>query len=584
MTIISILEDKKGDSKLSLFQKRRDIRSSNRSLKLERWHFAFLRRFIRRHKKIIWLLLLTLVVQVLLEVGIFVYGDYIDKYLLASLDVFLARELLLLLLIGVFVYLASAFVYLWLEKSILVQLINELRERWFSVGLYRRLGKNTSFEKARLIAKLTYHFSLVQAGFSSTFSGSLRWLINNFILLFFCFFIDTSSLTKVLISLPVSVLLATIGYLIGKNYLSREASLSTAIITHIAQSLDKVGLLQNQNRQKQALAELDKMVFLDSKLKVRRNLWMEFGFKILFVLGVVGAAVITYIAIFVPAVNFEKFLAEQTIVSGLVLVYITRQLYLSLRVGLFAVPLKIGLALSLPGPEGLYEKKDGLKIKNKIEFISHKVKLTVNNKYLHNVNLTFNKGKSYLIYGQGQVGKTALSLVLAGKATSAGNPWIIKIDDQKYRYKKWCLMYSRNYYLPVNNLGSASIAEIISGRDGVNLTETTIKQIADLINKTPALGFIRNLPKYISSRADSKLISSTERHLLELASCLYIKPQMVVIDNIITDNNDPRITQMIENICSSLTESVIICLATDKNNKYNYEKTFKLQSETLLQE
>lgn len=582
MTTIFTTDEKKTESKLSLFQRRRDIRSNNRSLELESWHYLFLKNFIKRQKKQLLFLLTVLLIQVFIEVGLFIYSKYVDGYLASSLNKSLASKLLIVLIIGVIVYLVCAFIYLWIEKTLLVQLINELRVRWFSVGLYRQPSKTTSFEKARLVAKLTYHFSLVQAGFSSAFSGTLRWIINNIILLLFCFFIDTSALTRVLISIPVAVILGLIGYLIGRNYLSREASLSTAIITHITQSLDKVGLLQNQHREQESLQEMDKMVYLDSQLKVRRNLWMEFGFRILFTFGVLGAGLVAYIVMFVPQINIEQLILNQTIVSGLVLVYITRQLYLGLRVGLFLVPLKIGLALSLPGPENLYIKKNILSIKKDIEFSSDKVKLSVDNNYLHNLKLVFSLGKSYLIYGKERVGKTTLSYILSGKATSDGNPWIIRVDGKRYRYKNWCLTYNKNYYLPVLSLGSATIVEIIAGCNGIDLNEKIINKVSELTS-VPALSFIKQLPKFISTRADNKKISHTERQLIELASCLFIKPQMVVIDNLITDNKDPRIVEMIQLICSQLKDSVIICFSTEKNSYTKYEKIFKIQADAVIE-
>ena len=583
MTTISTSDEKEKESNLAMFQKRRDIRSNTRRLQIESWHYAFLRKFFRSHKNLFIYLLLILIAQVFLEVGLFVYGRFIDGFLSARLNIILGRELLGILLLGAIIYLVAAFAYLWIEKSILVKLINEMRERWFSVGLYRQASKTTSFERARLVAKLTYHFSLVQAGFSSAFSGFLRWNINNLILLIFCFFIDSAALVQVLISIPVGVGLGIIGYIIGKYYLSREASLSTAIITHIAQALDKVGLLQNHVREKESLFELNKMVILDSQLKIRRNLWMEFGFRIIFVLFVLGGALVTYVVLFVPQINLEQYVPTKTIISGLILVYLMRQIYLSLRVGLFLVPLKIGLALSLPGPETLYIRKNTLKLRKTIEFYSSKVKLTPNNNYIHDPKLSFEVGKSYLIYGDNQVGKTALSLVLSGNATSSGNPWLIRMDGRRRRYKQWCLMYRGAYYVPVISLGSATIGEVIAARDGLGINDELVRKIGKIID-LPALEFIKRLPKYISTQADNKAVTSTEKHLIQLASCLLNKPQIVVIDNIVMDNKDPRVIEMIQTVCRELTNSVIICLAANKNNYLVYEKIYHLESSALLEE
>ena len=290
-----------------LFQKRRDIRLEVQPAVLERWHLAYLKRFAKRHRGLLYLLLVTLGLQVLLEICLPAYSHFMIREVNALLDFQVASLHLGALTLGFMFYLGAAFVYLWIEKSIVVILLNELREHWYRVALYLHQQSLASRDRAKLIAKFTYHFSLVQMGFAASVGGALRWSLNTIALAALTFLISPSLLLIVLASVPVSLGLAAVGYAIGRSYLSREAALSTAIITNISENLDQATLLQRQAREEKAIAELSSLVELDSAFKVRRYLWLEFGYRIIFTLLTLGAAGISILLLLNPSFQINSF-------------------------------------------------------------------------------------------------------------------------------------------------------------------------------------------------------------------------------------------------------------------------------------
>lgn len=563
-----------------LFQKRRDIRLEVQPAVLERWHLAYLKRFAKRHRGLLYLLLVTLGLQVLLEICLPAYSHFMIREVNALLDFQVASLHLSALTLGFMFYLGAAFVYLWIEKSIVVILLNELREHWYRVALYLPQQSLASRDRAKLIAKFTYHFSLVQMGLAASVGGALRWSLNTIALAALTFLISPSLLLIVLASVPISLGLAAVGYAIGRSYLSREAALSTAIITNISENLDQATLLQRQAREEKAIAELSSLVELDSAFKVRRYLWLEFGYRIIFTLLTLGAAGISILLLLNPSFQINSLYTGSSLTAGIVLAYLARQLYLSLHVGLYLVPTKIGLILSLPDPEVAALRQDRLGDFTSISFSSRKVKLIPYTEYLHNVSLSFECGKRYLIYGHNRVGKSRLAALLAGEATQKGKPWIVRMDGRRYRYGAW-RRWSRRCYLATGSSSGATIGELLTGLPRIELTEQHINELTSVIEKTPALHFLNDLPKFTATPVDKAPFTPAELALCNLASCLIRQTRLIVIDNVVMDLPDERIKNLISVLNERLTGSSIVCFAHNPVNWIPFTTTYELTSANL---
>ncbi len=523
----------------------------------------------------------ALSIQTLLEMSLPIYGQFAERRLNAFLVHDFAFTYAAVIAIGVLVYLLAAFGGLRFEKTVIIHLVNELREFWFSAALYRR-ERTSSRDKAKLLAKLTYHFSLVQSSLGAAVTGSVRLLINFIALISFAFFAGPLLLSYVLLSLLVCAIFTVIGYYIGLLYLSREASLSTAIITHVSESVDQADILQAQFREDAALHRLRDLVALDSQLKIRRTLWLEFGNRIIFAGLIMVAAGVSIVMLIFPNSGLASAIPNVSLSSGIIFAFLARQLYLSLRIGLYIVPAKVGLVLSLPDLQHPSVPSDRAGDFSTIEFKTKKTKLTPETDYLHNLLFLFERGGRYLFWGEGRVGKSNLAEIFSGQATRTGRPWIIRLDGRRYRYPSWRQTSARSFYVSGLVQGGPLIGEIISGHDRVNISAEAIDNIMALVEATPPLSFLTRLPKFIATPLDQAALTTADIALLQLAHCLCKPYRLIVIDNRILDLPDPRVSAMIDILMRQLPESIIICFSTKRIASFNFSSEYEIKKQTLV--
>ncbi|MFZ4631972.1 MAG: hypothetical protein ACOYL8_02040 [Patescibacteria group bacterium] len=576
MSITWPTDGAKKSPRLKLFQARRSIKFENGRLTITRWQYRRLKKFYIQHKTKFFWLFLCLIVQSLLEISLPVFSSVIVK----EVNIFIYNKQIVsylsVLFLGVAVYLVSAFLYLLVEKTLIIQLINELREHWFKLFLYRAPNRTNSRDKAKLLAKVTYHFSLLQVSLGASIGGALRWTINFFVLLAFALTSSWSLVFYVLASSIFSIILLVIGYYIGLYYLSREASLSSAIISHISEQADQVSLLQNQAREKESINQMRRLVALDSVLKIRRTLWMNYGNKLIYSLIVISTVLVIVVPSIFPDINFASLLSGIDIFFGLIVALLIRQLYLGLRIGLNAVPTQIGLSLSLPQPESPRVRLDKVGEFKEIVFKSKKFKLTPGGSYFKNVEILFKSGCAYLFFGELGSGKNQLAKIFSGRSIEEGKPWIIRLNGERYLYKEWRRVSRRAFFVSGKIAGGASLAEIISGEAKTKIKSEQIEKICLLIEEIPALNFLNNIPKLIAANIDQTSFTEAEKVLVELAYCLIREPNLIVIDDSVFYLPDPRIKEMLEILAPRLKKSIIILFSRHKLDYLDFTNIYEI--------
>jgi len=566
----------KKSHKLKLFQERRSIRLENSQLTITALQFRRLKRFFLENKRKFYFLFFCLIIQALLEISLPVYSRSLSNGPLS----FLAKNQIFWHVAGLSLalafYLLSAFIYLFLEKSLIIKLINELREHWFKLLLYRPIHKNGSRSKAKLLAKVTYHFSLLQISLGASLGGAFRFLINFIFLLSFAFLSGKILVAYVLGSSFLALILMIVGYYIGLHYLSREASLSSAIITHISEQADQLAVLQNQAREKESLNHLRRLVVLDSELKVRRSLWMTYGNNVIFALLLVSGILISSFSGMVSSFDFYSFFSKIDLFFSLIAALLIRQLYLGLRIGLNAVPAQIGLALSLPQLHHPKIRQEKLGEFKEIIFKTKKFRLAHEGSYLKNIELIFKSGSAYLIYGETGSGKSRLSKIFSGQATEDGKPWIIKLDQKRFLYRTWRKNSRRVALISGSLTGGASIVELIAGESRNKIKAEKLEEIGNLISGQAALNFLNRIPKLIAAELDQVPLTSADKILIELAYCLLNKPNLIIIDNIVFDLPDPRIKDMITALKNNLDKSILVVFSSNKLDYLKFDKTYEI--------
>jgi len=567
------MEEKR--SQIFLYQQRKDIKQSSRPLKLEPFHFNYLSHFARKHKKEIIIFIVLLFFQVILEAILpFLGRDYFSK-----LSILLVQNKILIiffvLVIGVVIYLVASFFALKLEKSLVIYLINELRREWFLIYLNKPFSRIKSRDKAALIAKISYHLPLLQMGLGNTLVGIMRWLVYVIGLLMAASFFSSTLLIIVLISLPFNIIIAYLGYLIAKNYVAKETTLYSEIIKHVVSTLYEMPFVQNYQLEKKNIEKFDDLVELDIYFRVRRSLWLIYGNRIIF-----ACLILLTAAFFLMQSYFPQFFSAEKIGevlgAGIILIYLSRLFYTSLRIGLYILPVQLGLILSVPEQREVKTRKDLIKNFYSLVFQTKKAKLFKSGKYLKNVKLEFKRGEKTLIYGENHIGKTSLGFLLAGFGCFSTRSWIVKVDKERYFYNDWQRRFRNAYFIQPRFSTEKKIGEILIGKYSQDILPEDVERVFKEISKYKEFDFILSLRKFLAADYHQLEISMVNLFSLQAAYCLINKPRLIVIDNFWLDLDYDEINRILKILCQELSKTIFVFFSTKENSLIKYNKKYVL--------
>jgi len=558
-----------------LYRKRNIIKQELRPLKLQSGQKKYLKLFLCQHKHKLVLTFILLILTTVFEIAIpLVVNGLIKKYSIVFDFENLAITLVVFLLFT-FIYLALAFFRLKYERGLIIIFINDLRRRWFKLYLHKPLYALKANALGKLLSKISYHFSLLQIGLSNTFFQSFYWLLLTIGLLVISFFIDPILLSITLILLPVNLIVFYLAHIISKYYVSQDQTMYTRILCFISDSLQNFSLIKMNHQEASFLKKLDAMVDIDSYFRVRRELWLKFGNKIIFVVLALLAAAVYVLEIYYPIFEIENSL--QYMVYGIVFALLIKQIYLSLHIGLYSFPLKLGLALS-SSEKFLIPVKPRIKLVFKsITFQAAKFRVSKNKNYLKNLKFAFNKGDRILITGPEGVGKTYLARIFAGKAGNKNTaPWIVKLDKKRFSYKKWASGSEELYIIDASFPTMGNVSDILASEKG-DLNDTKhITKLLKKISKHPELDFISDHYKPLAKKINRDQFSFLEGALLQMAHCLVKPPKILVVDNLWLDLNSRRLNTMLRLLAKELNDTTIVCLATKNNSILKYDKNYHL--------
>jgi len=236
----------------------------------------------------------------------------------------------------------------------------------------------------------------LQMGLDNSVIGLMQWSLYILGLLIISSFINTTLLIVVLLAIPINIILAIIGYYIAKKYVTKETTLYSKIIKHITSSLYELPFIQKHKLEKENMQTLDELVELDTHFRIRRKIWLLFGNRIIFGVLILIVGLSYIVRIYSPDF-FLKIQVDNLLISGIVFVYLIRLFYTSLKIGLFIMPTKLGLILSLPEPQKSKNRRDLIKKVSTISFKTKKAKLFWAGKYIKNVDIEFKAGDRTLV-------------------------------------------------------------------------------------------------------------------------------------------------------------------------------------------
>jgi len=560
---------------IKLLMKRRAERSENTFLWPTRDSFNYLRRFFRAQKRLSLAVLSFLFLQGFFEVILIVISHRYLKGGGQFYALFNYRNLFFVLLILSALYLVIYFLAIKSERTMVIRLINDLRLKWFKLSLHQPAEKNNLEDKGILLAKISYHLPLLSTGLTNSLIGAVRWLLLVIILIFLSLVFGRRFLWLLLPVFIISLGIATLAFYVSKNYVSQETTFYSKIIKLVDFSLSDWHFTKFFRRERSIVKDFNYLVNLDSYFRVRRELWMRFGGGVVFVLLIFFS---WFFSLFSRPISTFLSMSDADAKFGLIIfvIYFSRLLYESLRVGLYLVPFFLGLALSVPlqNPKKLgKEQIPGFK---ELDFKSSKTKFFQKGKYHKKINFKFARGGRYLITAGRREGKTALSKFFTGHGRYGRRAWIIKADERRFFYNDFFENYSGFYFIDPLFTSQRTLLEVATGKEKKYLTNEDFIRLTNRINEHAELReifFEKDDWRLKSYRA---LTNTKNVLLLQILYCLETKPFLITLDNYWLDYVDPEIDALLNLLARELPDSILVFFATQRRDIYPYDHYYEI--------
>lgn len=561
---------------VDLFRKRSQIKKETNPIVISRIQWFYIKSFVRQKTRLIKILLALIFFVTLIEILTPIFIDVFLKkfsYRLDFKDFYLAFFFLIVFLIF---YLISYYFAIKIQKEIIIKFVNKLREDWLKLSFNKNIFSFKNKDKGKILVKISYHLSLLQSGLNNCFFNVFQWIILFCGVLLASAFIDTKFLIISIFLTPVYLLVFFIGFILSSSYIAQDQTLYSKILQYVSDTFNNFAFNKMNNYGQTFFKNLNNMVEVDSYFRVKREIYLNFGNKIIFVFLTILSALIYIINIYFPVLRLENSLQyiSYIIISALFI----KLLYLSLQIGLFYFPLKLGLCLSVPEKSTFVKRRFLPKNIKQISFFSNKIKLNEHSSYSKKIKFVFESSKKYLIQGESGSGKTLLANVFAGTIGNfIGQKWVIKINNNRILYKNWESNMKNIYYVNPFFYTEAPIYDIL--KEGFFESEDFLAEIQNKLVKfkdEEIFKFLFNQDKFIGSKLNKNKFSFIDFGLIQILFCIMKKPDIVIIDNLFLDINHDKMNRALEILSVELKEKIIILFSSKNNELLNYDQIFKI--------
>ena len=544
-----------------------------RPLRLRSSQWQFVAQFIREHARLVTLLGLALAGTIVAEISIPLFAHLWESSIIRTFDnrVFLVGLPLALIRLGVYILLVGSEQYI--EQRLLRSFFNTLRRIHIQNALAR-----PQLEAAdgigRLIAKVTYHLSLLEAGIRQAFFGACRWLLTSLGLIAVSFFVDPWLLLVCLASVPLDIGVMLLTHVVAKRYVSREQTLSSRIIRETVALAANHQLLRRLGTAEQSLQDLERLMELDAFFRIRRSMWIKSSQAIVFAIVLLGA--MTWVAVQIRyGIGFASAVSS-LVVFGVVSALLLKKLFLSTRIGLFFFPLALGAAISLPletsqaAPQ-TYEPLRTLSLR------SRKPRLVKGVARHRNLQFDLRAGETLEISGTAGSGRSTLAAIFAGVAPAGiGRSWSLRVNGTYYPYADW-RPRADTWLLDPLFTAHVSLQEWFASACGRRLpvagrTET----ILQTLSQHEELHFVLEHVGGLSARYDDASFSLVQRGLLQLARCFVTPPSLLIVDHLWFDLGDKRFLTLLQKVQRACPDMIVVCFTKGNDSTISYDQRVAL--------
>jgi hypothetical protein len=563
----------------NLYKYRNEIKQLIVPIDIGKERYKYLYNFFKKNISLFTVTLTFLISQTIFEITLLLLANDSLKNLFSKVETLNNKVTAIVILFCCISYTVLAFLAIKYERTLVLKLINALRRILYNQNLQEKTFKNTYETRSNFIAKISYHLSLLTMGIDNTLISAVRWILYMIVIIIFSIVNKGSYLYITGLIFILSIILFSISYLISKKYISRQIASYSKIIRHISNTMFEIPFIKNFHREKINEKKLDNVVEIDTYFRISRDTLLRYSNRVVFILVISFGAIYLLLSTYYPYLILE--FSGQALIKGIFYLYIIRILYSSIKAGLFLLPLKIGVFLSVPdnfttmaNPRKKWEWE-------KIIFKSNKIKLFKESLYFKNVSIEFNRGGKYLFIGDYQSGKTHLASLFAGQGFFSNHSWIVNVDKEHFSYNYWCEIFKDNYFFLPHFSTDATVGEIILSKEKEDITENDINTIDNLSVKYPIFYSIFSQTRFIGESARRFESSYVSIFAIQTVYCLINKPKFIVIDNIWIDLSYNEILEFIQILEKELPLSIIILFSRKNNSILKYSNIYEIKERTI---
>lgn len=562
-----------------LIRQVKNIRSQYQKVRLSGFHYRFLGRFFWKHRWFVLTLIILFLSQGLLEALLIIFSR---NQLSASQSLILAPFFWQFLAIFLAFFFLNSFFSIRQEKTLGVWLANSIRRRLFKSYIDRPLDQMTQDKKAELIAKIAYQLPLVSMGLTNSLFGIMRWLIYIVVASLIAFWGGLNWLPIMLAMLALSFIVGVAAYFVARRYISQEVTYYSQIIKEVDINTTEKYFLKNFSQESLVTKRFDNLVDFDSFFRVRRDIWMKMGFKVVFAVLIVVAVMNHFFSqdLF-PLINLAG--PEKKFLFLFLMIYFSRGLNEGLKIGLYAFPARLGLYLTVVKPSAISRRRDVLDFSQEISFYSRKTKLFQTGPYQRRINFTFARGGRYLFHGPANSGKSALAKLFFGQEAYNAKAWKIKLDGRRLDYAAWQKFGRGLCFFDPNFRSHKTIMEFILGNESGEDDFQDLERALQVLSENKQIALMLSVNGNYNSTAGSLLDNPSTAFALWTIYALVNEPALIMIDNFWLDLNYSEIKEMLQLLERKLPSSTLVVFSRRDNGQLNYQQKYDL-SESLSKE
>lgn len=577
---ISYIFGKKIKDQAKLLRAARQESHKWRKIKLDKSHYNYLVGFFKNNYLLIIGLLALLFASGIIETTLLIASR---NQLTGQARIFINHYFWYFFPAFIVIFLINSYFAVKYERSVIVILANSIRRRIFKDYINRTPNSFHSDQQASLIAKISYHLPLVSMGVSNTFFSFWRWLIYLVIVLVISLVSGFNVWALMLFFIVISGVLLVASYFVARFYISQEVTFYSRIIKEVDFNASNLEFVKLFNQEDAVLNKFDKLVWFDSFFRVKRDVLLRIGFKVVFALLIVISLLSHFFAN-----NFFAFIGLDSSGEKLffifLIIYFSRALYEAVRIGLYLFPARLGLILTILAPSRSWLKNALLSIKGKtITFYSHKLKLFKEGTYYRNLRFVFSSRDRVLFLGDNLSGKSSLAKLLAG--LSAYNHLAAKVivGQERLDYHAWQKMCSDVFFFDPNFKTSRSLMEYIIGKTNDIINQADIERALQIISQYPEIFKLVAANGNYNVPSDGVLSNPIRAFALQALHCLVNDYYLIVIDNLWLDLNYSVIFDMIKLLDKAAPEAIIVVFAKAENNCLIYNHKYEIKNEVTSQ-